>query len=185
MKVLIACEYSGRVRESFREKGHEAVSCDILPSLVEGPHRQEDVLGILAEGWDLLVAFPPCTHLARSGARWFPLKEKEQNEAADFFMALINAPIPKIAIENPVGVMSTRYRKPDQIIHPWMFGDEARKQTCLWLKNLPLLKSTEIVSEGEIVVHGGKKIPAWYSNHKKRRDLTFLGIAKAMADQWG
>lgn len=185
MRVLVACEYSGVVREAFREKGHEAWSCDLKPSEIPGPHYQEDVLNVLNYGWDLMIAHPPCTHLAVSGARWFKEKEKEQAEAVSFFMALADADIPQICVENPVSIMSSLWRKPDQIIHPWMFGDSYSKSTCLWLKNLPKLVSTNIVDKGEFVIHGGRKIAKWYSNREIARDKTFPGIARAMAEQWG
>lgn len=187
MKILIACEYTGIVRDNFIKLGHNAVSCDLKPSETEGPHIQGNVLNVLADGWDMMIAFPPCTHLARSGARWFKEKQKDgrQQNAIGFFMQLATSTICKIAIENPIGIMSTHYRKPDQIIHPYQFGDPYSKQTCLWLKNLPLLIPTNIVDKGEFVIHGGKKIPKWYSNHKGLRDKTFPGIAMAMAQQWG
>lgn len=185
MRILIACEYSGRVRDAFLKKGHDVISCDLLPTISPGPHYQGSVLDILKDNWDLMVAFPPCTHLATSGARWFPYKQKEQQEAIEFFMSLVNADIPKIAIENPVGIMSTIYRKPDQIIHPWQFGEQFSKRTALHLKNLPKLMPTNIVDKGEYVIHGGKRIPRWYSNRTRPRDMTFTGIATAMADQWG
>jgi site-specific DNA-cytosine methylase len=136
MRILVACEFSGIVRRAFRAAGHYAFSCDLLPPEdgLFGHHLQCDVIGLLGAGWDMMVAFPPCTHLCVSGARWFKDKQKEQQEAIDFFMALVNAPIPMIAIENPIGIMSTRYRKPNQIIQPWQFGHPESKATCLWLK---------------------------------------------------
>jgi hypothetical protein len=149
------------------------------------------VLEILDCQWDMMLAFPPCTHLAVSGARWFKEKQADgrQQQGIDFFMALVNAPIAKIAIENPVGIMSTHYRKPDQIIQPWQFGDEFQKTTCLWLKNLPLLKYTNIVGKGEFITYSsGRKMPKWYAEKYgdgKSRSITFQGIADAMADQWG
>lgn len=191
MKVLIACELSGIVRDAFKAKGHDAWSCDLLPTEKEGNHIQGDVLNILNDGWDLMIAFPPCTHLAVSGARWFKEKRADgrQQQGIDFFMDLINAPIVKIAIENPVGIMSTHYRKPDQIIQPWQFGDEFQKTTCLWLKNLPLLKYTNIVGKGEFITYSsGRKMSKWYAEKYgdgKSRSVTFQGIADAMADQWG
>lgn len=145
MKVLVACEFSGIVREAFAARGHDAWSCDLLPTEKPGQHIQGDALDILDDGWDLMIAHPPCTHLAVSGARWFKDKQKEQCDAVGFFMALINAQIDKIAVENPVSIMSTRYRKPDQIIQPWQFGHDASKKTCLWLQNLPQLKPTKII----------------------------------------
>lgn len=136
MRVLVACEYSGTVRDAFRARGHDAMSCDLLPTDVPGPHYQGDVRDVLGDGWDLMIAHPPCTHLAASGARWFHLKQQEQAEALEFVRLLMNAPIPRIAVENPVSVISSRIRKPDQIIQPWMFGHGETKATCLWLKGL-------------------------------------------------
>tara|TARA_R110000823_G_C15653851_1_gene471256 strand:- start:3 stop:617 length:615 start_codon:yes stop_codon:yes gene_type:complete len=194
MKVLIACEYSGSVRDAFTRKGHNATSCDILPTESEGKHYQGDVLDILGDGWDLMIAHPPCTHLAVSGARWFKEKQQEQKEALDFVQMLLDAPIKHIALENPVSIISSKIRKPNQIIQPWQFGDEAQKTTCLWLKNLPNLEHTKIVGKGEFTTFkSGKKHPKWYadafglSKHErmKARSKTFQGIADAMADQWG
>ena len=185
MRVLIACEYSGIVREEFKKNGHDAWSCDILPTEIEGQHYQCDVREILNQDWDLMIAHPPCTHLATSGARWFKDKVNEQKEALAFVQLLMDAPIHKIAIENPVSIISSRIRKPDQIIQPWMFGEQFQKTTCLWLKNLPKLIPTNIVDKGEFVIHGGKKIAKWYSNRELKRDKTFVGIANAMAAQWG
>lgn len=191
MKVLIACEFSGVVREAFKAKGHDAWSCDLLDTEIEGQHIKGDVLKILDQGWDLMIAHPPCTHLAVSGARWFKDKQKEQKEALEFVSNLLEAPIPKIALENPVSIISSKIRKPDQIIQPWMFGDSFTKTTCLWLKHLPLLQPTNIVDKGKMqVLKNGKKLPEWYSNAKhadrwKIRSTTFPGFAKAMADQWG
>lgn len=183
MKILIACEYSGRVRDAFIAKGHDAVSCDILPTEAPGPHLQTDLLPLLAQQWDMIVAFPPCTHLASSGARWWPAKRADgrQQAAVDFFMQIANADCERIAIENPVGFMSTAWRKPDQIIHPWQYGHGEQKKTCLWLKGLPLLTPTAVVDGREQkcwLMPGGK-------NQAKRRSLTYQGIADAMADQWG
>lgn len=188
-KVLIACEYTQVVTEKMREKGIEAYSCDVLPTTGNHPewHIQGDVLPLLNERWDAVIAFPPCTHLASSGARWFEQKRADgrQQQGIDFFMRCVNANSALIAVENPVGIMSTEYRKPDQIIHPYMFGDPFTKQTCLWLKGLPPLEPTSIVDKGVIhVTSGGKRIPEWYSNNKRDRDKTFPGIAKAMAEQW-
>ena len=149
MKVLVACEYSGRVRDAFISQGHDAISCDLLPTDAAGPHYQGNVEDILSDGYDLMVAHPPCTHLAVSGSRHFWRKEKEQKEALDFVRLLMDAPIDKIAIENPISVISSQIRKTEQIVHPWMFGDKASKSTCLWLKNLPLLEATDIVDKGE------------------------------------
>ena len=160
-------------------------SCDILDSDTPGHHYKGDVSDILERGWDLMIAHPPCQHLAVSGARWFKAKVEEQKEALRFVQLLMDAPINKIAIENPVSVISSKIRKPDQIIQPWQFGDEFTKTTCLWLKNLPLLTPTDIVGKGEMVIHGGKKIAKWYSNRERKRDKTFQGIANAMANQWG
>lgn len=191
MKVLIACEYSGAVRDAFIKKGHDAMSCDLLPTDVDGPHYQGDVFDIIDDEWDLMIAHPPCTHLAVSGARWFKDKVEEQREALEFVQKLMDAAIDKIAIENPVSVISSRIRKPDQIIQPWQFGHEATKTTCLWLKGLPLLIPTSIVSRGERhITKSGKSLPAWYNlppsdTRWKERSKTFSGIADAMADQWG
>jgi site-specific DNA-cytosine methylase len=185
MRVLIACEYSGAVRDAFLKRGHYAMSCDLLPcdSLVSGDHFQGDVLEILDHDWDLMIAHPPCTHLAVSGARHFPekIKDGRQQEAIDFFMALVNAPIERIAVENPICIMSTKYRKPDQIIQPWQFGHGETKATCLWLKNLPTLKPTKIVEGREARIHKMPPSP----NRWKERSKTFQGIADAMAEQWG
>jgi len=195
MKVLIACEESQEVCKAFRELGHEAYSCDILPCSGGHPewHFQKDVFEVIEqEHWDLMVAHPPCTHLCVSGARHFKDKiaDGRQQQGIDFFMKLVNAPIERICIENPICIMSSKYKKPTQIIHPWQFGHEAEKTTCLWLKNLPCLTPTNIVGKGEIVTYkSGKKMSAWYSNipAKERaliRSKTFPGIAKAMATQW-
>jgi site-specific DNA-cytosine methylase len=194
MKVLIACEESGVVREAFLKLGHDAYSCDIIESSWPSDrHIQDDVLKHL-EGWDLIIAFPPCTHLAVSGARHFKNKQEKQEEALLFVSSLLNAAAPKIALENPVGVISSRIRKPDQIIQPWMFGEPFQKTTCLWLKGLPKLTATNIVSKGEFTVFkSGKKHPKWYADalkyppHERQRirSKTFQGIANAMAEQWG
>lgn len=181
MKVLIACEYSGRVRDAFIENGHDAMSCDLLESDSPGPHYTGDVRDILGEGWDLMIAHPPCTHLAVSGARYFYRKQAEQEEALEFVRMLLSADIPRIALENPVSVISSRIRKPDQIIQPWQFGHGETKKTCLWLKNLPPLFSTEIVDGREARVHNLPPSP----DRWKLRSTTYSGIAKAMADQWG
>jgi site-specific DNA-cytosine methylase len=183
VNILVACEYSCRVREAFRHRGHDAWSCDLLPAEDDSPnHIKADVFNVISDGyWDLMVAHPPCTHLAVSGARWFKDKQKEQAEAIDFFMALINAPIPKIAVENPISIMSSRYRKPDQIIQPWQFGHGETKATCLWLKNLPKLTPTNIVEGREQRVH---KMPPSLDRWKER-SRTYQGIAYAMAEQWG
>jgi len=181
MKVLIACEYSGRVRDAFLALGHDAMSCDLLPTDVEGPHHMGDVTELLHMGWDLMIAHPPCTHLAVSGSRWFKDKVKEQAEALVFVQTLMDAPIPKIAIENPVSVISSRIRKPDQIIQPWQFGHGETKATCLWLKGLPKLTPTNVVEGREARVHRMPPGP----NRWKERSRTFAGIANAMAAQWG
>lgn len=183
MKVLIACEESQVVTEEFRKRGHEAFSCDLKPYSGGHPewHIQEDVLLHLNDGWDMMMAFPPCTHLAVSGARWFKDKPGRQAWAIEFFMLLANANIPKIAIENPVGIMSTRWRKPDQIIQPWQFGHGETKKTCLWLKGLLLLQSTNIVKGREQRIW---KMPP-SKDRGRLRSITYQGIAKAMAKQWG
>lgn len=182
MKVLVACEYSGTVRDAFRERGHDAWSCDLLPTDVPGPHYQGDVLEILALGWDLMIAHPPCTHLAVSGARHFAAKRADgrQQGAIEFFMALANAPVKRKAIENPVCIMSSEWRKPDQVIQPWMFGHGETKATCLWLENLPLLKPTDVVGGREARIH---RLPPT-ADRWKIRSTTYRGIARAMADQW-
>jgi hypothetical protein len=181
MKVLIACEYSGTVRDAFIKAGHDAMSCDLLPTDVAGPHHQGDVTDILNHGWDLMICHPPCTHLAVSGARWFKEKQKEQAEALEFVELLLNAPIHQICLENPVSIISSRIRKPDQIIQPWQYGHGETKATCLWLKNLPLLKPTNIVEGREARIHKMPPSP----NRWKERSRTFKGIADAMAAQWG
>jgi hypothetical protein len=190
-RVLVACEFSGTVREAFRALGHDAWSCDLLPTEVPGPHIQGDVLAVLEDDWDLMIAHPPCTHLAVSGARWFKDKQVEQSEALAFVQALLDAPIRQIALENPVSVISTHIRKPDQVIQPYQFGHEATKTTCLWLKNLPLLQPTQVVGKGERhITKSGRSLPKWYNlpispDRWKKRSLTFPGIAAAMAAQWG
>jgi len=181
MKVLIACEFSGIVRDAFIERGHDAMSCDILPTESPGPHYQGDVMDIINDGFDMMIAHPPCTHLAVSGARWFKNKQVEQREAVHFFMLLMNTPIEKIAIENPICIMSTLYRKPDQIIQPWQHGHGETKATCLWLKNLPKLEPTNIVEGREAKIH---KMPPGPDRWKKR-SITYQGIADAMTNQWG
>lgn len=181
MRVLVACEFSGAVRDAFRARGHEAVSCDLLPTEVPGPHYQGDVRDVLADGWDLMVAHPPCTHLAVSGARWFPLKRAEQAEALEFVRVLLAAPIPCIALENPVSIISSRIRRPDQVIQPWQFGHGEVKATCLWLRGLPRLEATAIVEGREARVHRMAPGP----DRWRERSRTFAGIASAMADQWG
>lgn len=181
MRVLIACEHSGVVRDEFIHLGCDAVSCDILPTEKPGPHIQDDVLNVLYDPWDLMIAFPPCTHLASSGARWFAEKQVEQAQALDFVRALWYAPIPRICIENPIGILSSALRKPDQIIQPWMFGADEVKSTCLWLKNLPPLQPTQIAHHRFARVHGEPPSP----DRWKRRSKTYTGVAIAMAQQWG
>ena len=210
MKILVACEFSGIVREAFKAKGHDAWSCDLLPTEREGQHIQGDVLGILNDGWDLMIAHPPCTYLCVTGNKWFkpeykdrfPDRPQQREDAVRFFMALAKAPIPKIAIENPVCIMSTKWRKPDQIIQPYYFGDPHLKKTCLWLKGLSKLahysedtlthKKTHI--EPAFVTYksrtkksGSSKYPLAWSGKAtwKIRSTTFQGIADAMAEQWG
>jgi site-specific DNA-cytosine methylase len=182
LKVLVACEYSGRVRRAFAALGHDAWSCDLLES-EDGSDRHiiGDVLEIIGEGWDLMIAHPPCTHLAVSGSRWFKDKVSEQAEALDFVRRLLDAPIDRIALENPVSVISSKIRKPDQIIQPWQFGHGETKATCLWLKNLPKLAPTNIVTGREARVHKMPPSP----NRWKERSRTYEGIAVAMAGQWG
>lgn len=184
MKVLVACEFSGVVRDAFLAKGHDAWSCDFEESdSQKGPHYVGDVRELLYDSWDLMVAFPPCDHLAISGARWFPekIKDGRQHSAIMFVKELMEAPIDRIAIENPVGILSTRIRKPDQYIQPWQFGHGETKKTCLWLKNLPLLQPTNVVEGRSNRIHmmpGGKR-------QAKRRSIMYPGIAAAMAEQWG
>ena len=198
MKILIACEESQTVCKAFRAKGHEAYSCDILSCSGGKPewHIQGDVLEQLDKGWDMIIAFPPCTHLAVSGAAWFAKKiaDGRQQNGIDFFMKFANAKCDKIAIENPVGIMSSKWRKPDCIIQPYEFGEPFSKKTCLWLKGLPKLKPTKLVDKGERVTFAsGKSMPKWYSDAYKlkpeqrsiARSKTFQGIADAMAEQWG
>ena len=182
MNILVACEFSGLVRDAFRAKGHNAISCDLEPSEASGPHYQGDIRDVLTEDWDMIIAFPPCTHLCSSGAKHFELKRLDgrQQEAIDFFMLFTDLKCPKAAIENPIGVMSNIYRKPDQIIQPWQFGHGETKATCLWLKGLPPLFSTEIAPGNEARIH---RMPE--SAHRaKERSRTYAGIAQAMADQW-
>ena len=210
MRILLACEESQAVCSEFRKLGHEAFSADILQCSGSHPewHIQGDVLKIIDKGWDMLIAFPPCTHLAVSGARHFEQKRKDgrQQQGIDFFMEMINAPIDKICVENPIGIMSTRFRKPNQIIHPYHFGDPYSKSTCLWLKGLPPLlynKKNENIKQKELAFAGlpnevdkgefvtfpsGKRMAKWYneaSGNGHLRSKTFPGIAKAMASQWG
>ncbi len=181
MKVLVACEFSGIVRDAFASRGHDAWSCDLLPTERQGNHLQCPVANLIHQEWDLIVAHPPCTHLAVSGARWFRDKKNEQKEAIDFFMILARMDVPRIAIENPIGIMSTLFRKPDQIIQPWQFGHGETKATCLWLKNLSQLIPTNIV-EGR---HGRVWREPPSPDRWKNRSRTYQGIANAMAEQWG
>ena len=217
LRILIACEESQATTKEFRRLGHEAFSCDILPCSGGHPewHLQCDVLEILNDGWDLMVAHPPCTYLSSSGVQWlshpedkhlpfedrrpnpkYPNRKQNMLDSIEFVKTLYNAPIERIAIENPVGLLSTRWRKPDQIVQPYMFGDEATKTTCLWLKNLPLLVPTKLVGKGEKTVYkSGKSHPKWYADilsvaktkeeRQTLRGKTFPGMAAAFADQWG
>ncbi|MEO9276945.1 MAG: DNA cytosine methyltransferase [Nitrososphaera sp.] len=186
LNVLVACEFSGTVREAFRKLGHNAWSCDLIDA-EDGStyHYKNDINEVLRktkQEWDMLIAFPPCTYLCSSGARWFKYRQHEQNEAIKFVNHLMNYPfIEKIAIENPVGVLSTKIRKPDQIIQPWMFGHGETKATCLWLKNLPKLKATNIVEGREARIHN---MPP-SKTRSMDRSRTYPGIAEAMAMQWG
>lgn len=204
MRILVACEESQEATIRMRAKGHEAYSCDILPCSGEKPewHIHGDVIPLLDQKWDMIIAFPPCTYLTVTGNRWFNIerygdkaikRHKDRKEAIRFFMRFANADCEKIAIENPVGIMSTHWRKPDQVVQPWMFGDAAEKKTCLWLKGLPLLRITNKVTPPERVKYkSGKTMPAWYAEawklpkneRAKLRSKTFPGIAQAMADQW-
>lgn len=183
MRILIACEYSGRVRDAFIAAGHDAISCDLLPTEQPGPHYQGDVRDVLDAGFDLMIGHPPCTHLAVSGARHFAEKKADgrQDAALEFVRLLMNAPIPKIAIENPVSIISSRIRKPDQVIQPFQYGHGETKATCLWLKNLPLLQPTQIVSGREARIH---RMPP-SADRWKERSRTYPGVAAAMAAQWG
>ena len=193
MKVLVACEYSGIVRDAFIAKGHEAVSCDLLPTERPGPHYQGDVMDIINDGWDLMIAHPPCTYLSYVGTRHWnkPGRAELREEALNFFIALYNSNIPKIAIENPLGYASKAFKKYDQIIQPYYFGDNAQKRTCLWLKGLPKLKHPDpkTLTKPEpiyILKTSGKKIHWTEANHGgKVRSKFWEGIAKAMAEQWG
>lgn len=180
-RVLIACEFSGTVRDAFTARGHYAMSCDILPTDSPGEHHQGDVLDILGDNWDLMIAHPPCTHLASSGARWWPNKQQEQGAALDFVRALLAAPIPCIALENPIGKISTSIERPTQIIQPWQFGHGETKATCLWLKGLPTLLPTDVVGGRESRIH----MMPQSKDRWKKRSLTYKGIAEAMAAQWG
>lgn len=184
MRVLVACEFSGAVRRAFRALGHDAWSCDLLPAEDASPyHIHGDVLPVLSQGWDLLIAHPPCTRLTVAGARWFKGREQEQADAIAFAEALWHCDVPRIALENPIGVLSTRSTlgKPSQVIQPWQFGHGETKATCLWLKNLPKLTPTQIVSGREARIH---KMPPG-PNRWKERSRTYAGIASAFASQWG
>jgi hypothetical protein len=196
VKVLVACEYSGRVRDAFLALGHDAMSCDLLPTDAPGPHYQGDVQDVLGQRWDLMIAHPPCTYLASSGLHWNkrqPDRAVKTEAALQFVMALLNAPIERIALENPIGCISTRVRKPGQVIQPWQFGDDASKATCLWLKNLPPLKPTKLIP-GRLVngkrrwanqTDSGQNRLSPSADRWKKRSETYQGIAAAMADQWG
>jgi hypothetical protein len=196
VKVLIACEYSGTVRDAFRARGHDAMSCDLLPTDVPGPHYQGDVQEILRDGWDLMIAHPPCTYLSVSGMHWTRrgLRDPQLTEdALAFVRLLMDAPIPRIAVENPVSIISTTIRRPDQTVQPWMFGHDASKKTCLWLKGLPLLKTTQIMEPR--IVNGRERWGNQTDSGQNRlgpspdrwkiRSATYAGIAAAMAAQWG
>ncbi len=207
---LIACEYSGVVRDAFTAKGHYAMSCDLLPTESPGPHYQGDIFDVINAGWDGMIAFPPCTYLTLTGNKWFlpefatrfPTRQQDRKDAISFFMRLAEANMPRIAIENPIGIMSSEWRKPDQIIHPYYFGDPERKSTCLWLKGLPRLHyvrqdtlfERQTLVQPQIIYHAsGRTDSAWHFNtlrlpaaeRSKLRSKTFAGIANAMADQWG
>jgi len=183
MKVLLACEYSGTVRDAFLRLGHDAMSCDLLPTDSPGPHYCGDVREVIGDGWDLMIAHPPCTHLAVSGARHFPAKRADgrQQAALDFVAMLLSAPVARIALENPISIISSKIRKPDQIIQPWQFGHGETKATCLWLKGLPPLMPTKIVEGREQRIHRLPPSP----DRWKIRSTTYAGIAAAMAQQWG
>jgi hypothetical protein len=196
MRVLIACEYSGVLRDAFIRRGHEAMSCDLMPTEKPGPHYVGSMFDIFPEQWDLVIAHPPCTHLAAAGAKHFAQKREDgrQQQGIDLFMAVVEAcskSARRWCIENPVGIMSTIWRKPEQYVQPYWFGDSARKTTCLWLHNLPPLKPTNLVDEGEFhVTKSGRKLPKWYNlppspDRGKIRSKTFQGMAEAMATQWG
>jgi len=183
LKVLVACEYSGTVRDAFIKRGHEAMSCDLLPTDADGPHYQGDVRDVIDYPWDLMIAHPPCTHLSVSGAAWFKDKQMDgrQQSGVSFFMMLAKADVPMIAIENPVCIMSTLWRKPDQTVQPWQYGHGETKATCLWLKGLKPLTPTNIVEGREQRLHNLPPSP----DRWKIRSTTFPGIADAMAEQWG
>jgi hypothetical protein len=181
MRVLVACEFSGIVRDAFAARGHDAWSCDLLPTEKPGNHIQGDVFKILKQYWDMMVFFWPCTNMAVSGARWFKYKMKQQEADVAAFKSLMESAIPKVAGENPISVLSTKYRKPDQIIQPWMFGHGETKTTCLWLKNLPPLEPTDIVEGREAGIWKESPSPERWKN----RSRTLPGVGNAMAEQWG
>jgi hypothetical protein len=190
MKVLVACEYSGTVREAFRKLGHDAISCDLLSTDLPGQHYQGNVFDIINNGFDLMIAHPPCTYLCSSGLHWNkrrPERAEQTEEAINFFMALYNCSIPKISIENPIGCISSRFRKPNQIIQPWMFGEDASKATCLWSKNLPDLIPTNIIKKARYAnqTSSGQNNLGPSPDRWKLRSKTYQGIADAMAEQWG
>ena len=194
MRVLVGCEESQVVTIAFRKSGIEAYSCDLEPCSGGHPewHLQQDILPLLQESWNMIIAFPPCTHICSSGARWFPEKRTDgrQQSGIDFFMKFTGTDCPRVAIENPVGIMSTVFRKPDQIIQPWMFGHATTKATCLWLKGLPPLQPTNIVHQGERQYYvSGNSSPGWHAKSGKgcgkQRSVTYPGIGEAMATQWG
>ena len=190
MKILIACEYSGIVRDAFIARGHNALSCDLLDTERPGPHYKGDVRDVIGDGWDLMIAHPPCTHLAVSGARYFAQKVQQQADALEFVRFLMDASIPRICIENPISVISTRIRKPDQIIQPWQFGHPESKSTCLWLKGLPKLVATQVLPlpasgrwQNQTASGQNRLTPS--PDRWKERSRTYQGIADAMAAQWG
>lgn len=193
MRVLVACEYSGTVREAFRAKGHDAWSCDLLPTDQPGQHIQGDVLAVLGAGWDMMICHPPCTYLASSGLHWNhkrPERAAQTEAALEFVRALLAAPVPLIALENPIGCIGTRIRKYDQIVQPWQHGDDASKATCLWLKGLPLLAPTNVLPGGKQArranqTASGQNRLGPSADRWKLRSTTYPGIAAAMADQWG
>ena len=181
MKVAVLCEFSGTVRDAFIRRGHDAISCDLLPTEAPGPHIQGDVRDHDWSGFDLVVAHPPCTHLAVSGSRWFKDKQPQQAEALEFVRWIMDLPVPRLALENPISIISTRIRKPDQIIQPWQFGHGETKATCLWLRGLPKLVPTNIVDGRAAKVHKCPPGP----DRWKIRSKTYQGVGEAMADQWG
>ena len=201
MRVLVACEYSGTVRDAFIKAGHEAMSCDLLPTDAPGPHYQGDVFDIIDKGWDLVIGHPPCTYLTVTGNKWFkpefkdrfPDRHQQREKAIIFFKAMFECIVPRICLENPVGILSTVYRKPDQYVQPWQFGDPHSKKTGLWLKNLPTLVPTKIVEPQFYTYKDGRRDPVWHVESMKMKPLermkhrskTFQGIADAMAAQWG